>query len=57
MTARGTPHLITSTLVKYLGDQAAGPFDLVEQDRMAEAALGLAAARTKRPSTGGGSSR
>jgi monoamine oxidase len=28
--------LITSTLVKYFGDQAAEPFDIVEQDWMAE---------------------
>ena len=36
MTPEQRRELITSTLVKYFGDQAAEPFDLVEQDWMAE---------------------
>jgi monoamine oxidase len=36
MTPEERRELITSTLVKYFGDQAAEPFDIVEQDWMAE---------------------
>ncbi len=36
MTAGERHELITSTLVKYFGDQAAEPFDIVEYDWMAE---------------------
>jgi monoamine oxidase len=36
MTADEPHELITSALVKYFGDQAAEPFDIVEQHWMAE---------------------